>query len=178
MTKPVPELETPRLKLRGWREADFPSYAAYSADAEWQRHRGCARALPAAWEEFCASAGQWLVRGYGAWLLEEKTSGSIVGYAGFWHPADLEIPELYWGLYRAAAGQGFATEGARAALNWWQSDGPGGPVVTYTAFDNGPSQRVAERLGAQRVADAELRGEACRLYRYPELEDLRNIEKN
>lgn len=168
MTGLIPELRTERLRLRAWRIEDFARYEAFSADAEWNRYRHDGLDRVKAWTEFTSVVGQWPLRGYGAWAIDRLEDGAHIGYAGFWHPADIPVPELYWGLYRDAAGRGYATEAARRALDWWRARN-GGPLVTYCHPENGPSRRVAERLGAQLSGTVKLRGKECLLFVYPHL---------
>ena len=168
----IPELETDRLRLRAWRMDDFDDFAAYSGDAEWNKYRHEGVDTVAAWNEFAGMMGEWVLRGYGPWAVEAKDAGRAVGYAGFWHPIDLETPEIYWGLYREASGKGYASEAARAAMDWWIDRQGGRPLVTYCHPENTPSRRVAERLGGRLQGTVMLRGMEDLLFRYPQLEQL------
>ncbi len=63
--------------------------------------------------------------------------------------------ELAYRLAREAWGQGFATEAARAALDWAMSDtGPAlSRLIAVTHPDNTASQRVLEKLGMRSLGD-------------------------
>ena len=91
--------------------------------------------------------------GFCRWALETP-DGRFVGYTGVMpareaHPLGPHY-ELGWRLVRAAWGQGYATEAARAALgDVFQRIGLS-EVLAYTAPDNARSQAVMARLGLQR----------------------------
>jgi RimJ/RimL family protein N-acetyltransferase len=66
---------------------------------------------------------------------------------------DDEEPELGYITLPEHAGQGYATEAARAARDWGLRLLP--TLVSYVDPKNQASDRVAERLGAVRDAEAE-----------------------
>jgi len=162
----IPELETERLRLRGWHAEDFEAYAAFAGDTALNAHRGGAVDRIRAWDEFCAILGQWELLGIGNFAVEEKSSGDVAGYAGLWFPQDLDEPELCWSLFEAFHGRGYATEAARAVQLWAYEEKNLPPLMSYIHPGNIPSQRVAERLGATFEKDTELRGSPRWLYRH------------
>jgi RimJ/RimL family protein N-acetyltransferase len=100
----------------------------------------------------------WKVLGFGLWLVAERESASVIGYAGLsvptFLPEVLPAVEVGWRLDPLAWGFGYATEAAEAAL-----DGAFGvlrleEVVSLPQVDNPASVRVAERIGMrlQRIA--------------------------
>lgn len=162
----IPTLETERLILRGWSLDDFESYATFLADNEANRYRGGAVNRDMAWSFFEALSGAWLVRGYGTFAVEDKDSGTLAGWAGLWHPVRLGEPELCWSIFPAFAGQGYAHEAAGAALVWWTQIENRQPPFSMTHPENAASQRVAEKLGAQRGDDIVFDGGPSFFYRH------------
>ena len=89
--------------------------------------------------------------GYGLWALELRASGEFVGFTGL-----TEVPfqarftpavEVGWRLARAAWGQGYATEAARAALAFGFGELELPEIVSYTIPANVRSRAVMERIG-------------------------------
>lgn len=162
----APTLETERLVLRGWELEDFDAYAAFVADDEANRFRGGAVDRITAWKDFEGLAGQWALRGYGTFAVEDKETGELVGWAGLWHPARLDEPELCWSVFPAFAGQGYAHEAAGAALVWWTQIEDNPAPFSMTHPDNVASQRVAEKLGALRGEDFVFDGRPSFFFRH------------
>jgi RimJ/RimL family protein N-acetyltransferase len=162
-----PELETARLRLRQWREEDFPAYAAFCADCATARFVGGVCARPEAWRRMAVIAGHWLLRGYGVWALEEKEQRRFVGFSGLWNPEGWPEPELIWSLVASAHGRGFATEAAGRAREFAYRDLRLTTLVSFISPDNVASQRVAHRLGAVHERIIELREQPVGVYRHP-----------
>lgn len=161
----VPTLESERLRLRQLREADFEPMAAFFADPVSAFYGGpCNR--EDAWRKFAVYSGHWLLRGYGPWALEEKATGSFVGISGLWYPEGWAEPEITWALVPGAHGKGYATEGARRALQAAYEDFGWTTAVSVVSVANAPSQAVARRLGATLERDINYRHGPAHLYRH------------
>lgn len=146
-----PTLETARLVLRPPIEADFESWAAFSADEEAMRHLGGVQARPTAWRAMAAMTGAWALRGCSMFSVIERATGRWVGRLGPWCPEGWPGTEVGWGLVRDVWGKGYATEGAIAATDW-AFDALGWTEVIHTIGpENVASQKVAERLGSTRL---------------------------
>ena len=146
----APILETERLWLRLLRTSDFDDYAALYADPEVVRHLG-GGGQPwdrgRAWRHLAFVRGHWLLAGTGSWAVELKESGAFLGVVGFSEPAGWPGLELAWVLARRWWGFGYATEGARAALERAFTRWKRGRVISLISPENRRSIRVAERLG-------------------------------
>jgi RimJ/RimL family protein N-acetyltransferase len=83
-TTHIPELETPRLRLRAFGHADFDAYAAMWKEAEVVRFIGGAPLTrEAAWSRFLRQMGVWHYLGFGFFAIEDKATGAFIGEAGF-----------------------------------------------------------------------------------------------
>lgn len=151
-----PIVETERLILRGWREEDFEPHAALMADLEVARFIGGAQARNDAWRYMASFIGHWHLRGHGFWAVERKSDGAFIGRIGLWRPEGWPGLEVGWTLARAYWGYGYATEGARASLDYGFRHYPVPKLISLIHADNRPSQRVAERLGETRGAPFEI----------------------
>jgi RimJ/RimL family protein N-acetyltransferase len=167
----IPELETPRLRLRAFREADFEPLAGFFA-SDLSHHFGgpCSRAD--AWRKFAVYVGHWSLRGYGPWALEEKTSGQFVGLSGPWFPEGWPEPEISWALMPGHHGKGYATEAARRALRAAYQHFGWKTAVSVIAADNAPSHAVALRLGAVAERKIDFFGGKADVYRHVALPEL------
>src|SRR5437868_6987682 len=145
----APTLETERLVMRMFREDDFETYAHMCADPLVMRYLAEGKTLSRmdAWRSLAAFIGHWTLRGYGMWGVEEKSTGQFIGRVGFFNPADWPGLELGWTFAREAWGNGFATEGARRALEYGFTEMNLDHVISLIYPDNAPSIRVAERIG-------------------------------
>jgi RimJ/RimL family protein N-acetyltransferase len=155
-TPTAPVLETDRLTLRGWRPDDFAPYAAMLADAETARFiTPQARALtPAeAWDATLWLMGHWQMLGHGMFVVEERATGAFLGRVGPLRPPRWPGFEIAWSLAPAARGKGYATEAARAAIDWSFDAFPLDRIVSTIHPLNLASRRVAERLGERRTGE-------------------------
>jgi len=145
----IPTIETERLVLRPFAEADLDRFATMYADAEVMRHVGDGRPLgrAAVWRTMALFVGHWELRGYGQWALAEKATGDVIGRAGLWNPEGWPGLEVGWLLDRARWGHGFATEAARASLDYAFDVVGADRVISVIAHANLRSIRVAERIG-------------------------------
>jgi ribosomal-protein-alanine N-acetyltransferase len=86
--------------------------------------------------------------GYGVWLLIGRESRTVLGSAGFQgHPnTDGEL-ELGYGVHADFRNHGFATEAARALVEWAFAQPDVKRVTAHCDQDNIPSHRVVEKAG-------------------------------
>jgi RimJ/RimL family protein N-acetyltransferase len=112
-------LETERLIMRMWRDADFEEYAELCADPEVMRYLGGkVFDRTEAWRQMASMIGHWYLRGYGIWAVEEKVSGRLAGRIGCINPEGWPGFEVGWTLKREFWGKGYATEAGRRALEY------------------------------------------------------------
>jgi RimJ/RimL family protein N-acetyltransferase len=152
----VPILTTERLTLRGWREDDLAPYAAMTADPEVMRFMGGPRGEDETWREIALYAGHWELRGHGLWAVERE--GALIGRVGLWRPRGWPGLEVGWLLARHAWGQGYATEAARASVEYAWRNLDAERLISLIAPDNQASARVAQRLGMEPGGDWAIRG--------------------
>ncbi len=161
-------LETERLILRPFREADLDAYAGMAADPDVMRFLSADGSLltrAEAWRQMAMFLGHWELRGYGTWAVEERASRELVGRVGLHYPEGWPDRELGWTIARKFWGQGYAGEAARAAIS--HAFGPLGwtHLVSLIHSENHRSARLAERLGYHVHGPAEVRGLHLTMYR-------------
>lgn len=162
----TPVLETARLRLRPFVEADWPAYAAMCADAEVMRHigSGVVQSKEDAWRSIAMFLGHWTLRGYGMYALELRDGGALLGRVGFHEPAGWPGFELGWLLAREHWGNGYAREAATAALRHAFDQMGRERVISLIRPDNLRSIAVAEAIGERLHGQVELLGSSALVY--------------
>lgn len=150
----VPTIETVRLRLRPWRDEDVDAWAAMNADPRVTEFLG--GPYPRVRSEASARRirAQLEANGYGWWVVEERDGAPFAGIIALQEvPYDTPFTpanEIGWRFPFERWGRGYATEGARAALEFAHAKLGWDEVVALTAATNVRSQRVMERLGMTR----------------------------
>lgn len=146
-------LETRRLVLRQWRDEDAEPFAAMNADPEVMRHFPVALSRAKSDALLRRAQAKWRDPGLCYFAVEARGAG-FIGFVGL-NPPGFEAHftpcvESGWRLARAAWGQGYATEAARACLVWGFGTLELDEVVSFTVPANVRSRAVMERLGMRR----------------------------
>jgi len=162
----IPTIETERLTLRPFREADVTAVFELLQDPDVVRYVGDRRVptLQEAWRAIAGWLGHWALRGYGQWAIEERSSGRLIGRAGIINPVDWPGPEVGYLLGKAWWGRGYATEAARAAMEWGFERIAFEELLSLIDPANAPSIAVATRLGESLRGETELLGNRVLVY--------------
>lgn len=161
----IPRLETERLILREFREADASAFADFFEDEHSTFYGGPAERWEA-WRKFAVYPGHWALRGYGPFALEAKATGAFVGVCGPWFPEGWPEPEITWALMLGETGKGYATEAARRALDFAYFELGWRTVISSIDPRNAPSIALAKRLGATYEGDFEFPFATLGIYRH------------
>ena len=146
----IPSLETERLFLRAFTKHDLDPFADMVADPDVMQkatYDGTPMTQAQAWNWLCLMLGHWHMRGYGIWGVEERSSGVLIGRIGLQFLDWFEDVELVWMLAKPAWGKGYASEGARAAINFGFEILKLPRIAAVIHCENQTSIRLAERLG-------------------------------
>ena len=149
----VPIIHTARLQLRLARrrstrfrrdECRSSGDGVLSVGARPRRERYCGSAGP------CEFAG----RGFGRWAIEVPGIAGFIGFVGLSVPnfqaAFTPCVEIGWRLAYDHWGHGYATEAARAALDFGFGELALHEIVSFTVPANLRSRGVMERIGMTR----------------------------
>jgi RimJ/RimL family protein N-acetyltransferase len=151
----VPEVITPRLRLRGWTDADVQPLADIYADEESVRYirQFDLEGTRAQIQRFVA---HWEQHAFGLWAVEERATGRFIGRIGLMHHDDWSASphdaEVGWVLARETWGKGLASEGGAAALQFGAQLGLK-RFISIAHVNNAASQRVMEKLGLVRAGE-------------------------
>jgi RimJ/RimL family protein N-acetyltransferase len=139
-------IETERLTLRPLTADDLDAWFALHSDDRVNRFVGAySRKQTAA--RLTHIEKQWAERGHGLYAVELKSSGEFIGRCGlnYWEQFD-EI-EAGWTFKAETWGRGYATEAARACVEWGFATLDAPYFTAMIRPGNTPSVRVAQRLG-------------------------------
>jgi RimJ/RimL family protein N-acetyltransferase len=151
---PVSVLFTPRMVLRQWRASDLAPFAALNADAEVRRHFPGVLSQQES-DELAARIQSVLAEaGWGLWAVEVPGRADFIGFAGlskvaftahFTPAVDLagRFDRRYWG-------QGYASEAARAVLDYGFERLGRDEIVAFCPARNERSIRVMHQVGMSR----------------------------
>ncbi|MEM7290326.1 MAG: GNAT family N-acetyltransferase, partial [Pseudomonadota bacterium] len=95
-----------------------------------------------------AAIGHWCAFGWGKFAIEEKASGSFVGFCGPAMDDGWPEPEISYSLVPAFHRKGYAFEAVKRVLKFAYTDLGWQTAVSQIDKDNPASQRVSEKLGA------------------------------
>ncbi len=154
-------LETDRLILRAWRDADREPFAALNADPEVMRHFPATLSRAESDRLVDRLLHKFDAQGWGWFAAEVKGGAPFIGFVGLNLPdyAD-KLPftpafEVGWRLARSSWGHGYASEAALRCLRFAFEDLDREEVVSFTARSNDRSQKVMQRIGMMRDADGD-----------------------
>lgn len=146
------ELDTPRLRLRGWRELDSEPFFKMNSSPEVMRY------LPAMLDK--AQSDQLMAAimarfdsqgGWGIWAVELKSQNIFIGFTGLNIPTYVlpcsPCTEIAWRLLPEYWRQGYTSEAAQAIIQFAFQQLKLDEIVSFTAVENIPSEAVMKKLG-------------------------------
>ena len=151
----APRLETDRLVLRAWEDADLDAYAALCADPQVMRYIG--NGSPQHREQAASAMASfregWAERDYDLWCVARPEDDVCIGFVGLhvpdFLPEIMPAVEIGWRLARDAWGHGYATEAAIAARGYAFDTVGLDRLVSIAHADNDASTNIMRKLGMQ-----------------------------
>ncbi|WP_182050077.1 GNAT family N-acetyltransferase [Changpingibacter yushuensis] len=168
------EIETQRLTLRGWEEADLSAWIEMNADPEVRSFFPSVLSEEESLEQAVRNQRYLAENGFGLWAVAARQPihysdddvllpGDFLGFIGI-HPMDPVVPEtghgvvsfeIGWRLRKEAWHQGLATEGATAARDYAFGIERLPILGSLAVSQNTPSIAVMERIGFTFEMDVE-----------------------
>jgi RimJ/RimL family protein N-acetyltransferase len=144
-------IQTERLILRQWRDSDRQSFARLNADPLVMKHfpETLTRAQSDAQiDRFRDSINRL---GYGFFSVQLRSSPECIGFIGV-NFSESGLPfapcsDIGWRLSRAHWGRGYATEGAKASMDFVFQEMGVQEIVSITPVSNVASERVMQKIG-------------------------------
>lgn len=142
-------LETKRLKLRKWTDADCSALFEILSNPEVVRNVDDGK--PFSFEKTRKFLGamekSMQENGFCRWQVVEKTSGELIGTCGFGRIRETNEIELGYLFAQKHWGKGYATEIAQAALAYGFNKLGFREIIALTDLENTASQKVLEKIG-------------------------------
>ncbi len=159
-------LETERLLLREFDEADAPSFFVLGSDPAVTRFTGDALTSIEHGLEILRTRpiADYQKHGYGRWACIDKASGQLIGFSGLKYLDDLQEIDLGYRFLPAYWGRGLATESGRAVLDYGFAHLRLERIIGLVAPENVASVRVLEKLGLTFVGMIEYYGKPTAKY--------------
>ena len=144
-------LETERLILRPWQDADLAPFCALNADPSVMEFFPAPLTRDESLAYIHKARMALSERGFGKWAVALKSTGAFAGVCGadivdFHAPLNGQ-PELGWRLSKEHWGRGYAPEAARAVMQDLFTHHGFDRVIAFTAVQNARSRRVMEKIG-------------------------------
>ncbi len=148
-------IETPRLLLRDWSDADLPLFTAMNADPVVMECFPGTLTPEQTLSFYHCIREEFAQYGYGLYAVERKCDGCFIGFTGLhWARFQADFTpcvEIGWRLCHGAWGNGFAPEAASAVLDYAFGLLGIKEIYSFTAVRNLRSQRVMEKIGMESV---------------------------
>lgn len=150
-------IETPRLILREWLESDYEPFIVLNADADVMEFFPDVLSL----DETLAQIGRINVHfeknGFGLFAIERKDNGQFIGFTGLAH-VNFEsyftpCVEIGWRLSKQNWGLGFATEAAKACIEYGFNKLDLKEICSFTSIHNKRSEHVMEKIGMHKSGE-------------------------
>lgn len=156
-------ITTERLRLRPATMADVDFWVELHADPEVNKFVG-AYTREKAETRLRGIEDSWAARGYGLCVVESLATGEALGRSGLNWWEQFGESEVGWTFRHEHWGHGYATEAARAVVDWGFNTLELKRITAMIHAGNKASIAVAERLGFTARREDVLLGKACTVY--------------
>lgn len=148
-------IKTERLILRPWKAEDLVPFAELNADPRVREYFFPTLLSRIESDNLVQLFSEHIEKfGFGFFAVSLIQTNEFIGFIGFQH-VNYEVPfnkhapaiEIGWRIAHDHWGKGYATEGAKAALNYAFKELKLPEIVAMTAVANTRSRHVMEKLG-------------------------------
>lgn len=140
-------IETERLILRRFTDADADAIAAMRGDAAFMRFIKKPESRRDAVDWMQMVSRYWDTDGFGFWAVVLKETDETIGWSGSWSLWETKEVEIGFAIAPPFWGRGLATEAAEVALEYSFETRRAARTVAVAMPENYASRRVMEKLG-------------------------------
>lgn len=167
-------IETERLILRTWRKEDTDPYFQINQDPKVMEYFPGLQDLETTKNFIIKVNNHFDKHGYTLYATARKDTNEFIGFIGLF-VADFEAhftpaTEIGWRLSSKHWGKGFATEGAKAVLDYAFKELEIPEIVSFTAEGNAKSIKVMQKIGLQHNAGND--------FDHPKLDDASPLKRH
>lgn len=143
-------METERLILRSWKYEDRKPFADINGNGNVMTYFPTTLSSDESNAFVDRINAEFEETGFGLYAVEIKESGEFIGYIGF-HRFTFEAPfspgwEIGWRISDKFWHKGYATEAAKACLDYARDKGLCDKLYSFTAVPNISSENVMKRI--------------------------------
>jgi RimJ/RimL family protein N-acetyltransferase len=164
-----PRIDTERLVIRPWRDADAPAALAIYGDREVTRWLTPAMDQVPDEPAMRAVLRRWQsgdVAPVSHWAVQERDTGRLVGGVALLRLAPWQDIEIGWQLARTAWGRGYAAEAGEALARWSMHHANVDELFALIGSSNTRAAATAERIGMEWIGETDqYHGQTLELYR-------------
>lgn len=146
-------VKTKRLILRPWQEADLEPFARLNADPRVMEYFPSILSRKESDDLASRISSKLKEQGWGLWAVSIPDVADFIGFIGLaepsFHAHFTPAVEIGWRLAFDHWGKGYATEGARTALEYGFETLHLNEIVSFTVVQNMRSRRIMEKIGMQ-----------------------------
>ncbi len=148
-------IETERLLLRDWKEEDIAPFAEMNSDPEVMGFFLKPLSSEESFDFYNRINKEFVEYGYGLYAIEKKENSAFIGYTGF-HNFNLNTDfapgvEIGWRIRYGDWNKGYATEAAKACLNYAKYHLPFRVIWSFTSVLNKRSERIMQKTGMEKT---------------------------
>jgi len=150
-------IETERLLLREWTPNDLPTFIKMNQDPEVMEFFPKILDSKESIDFYQRICKEFDKVKYGLFAVEKKSDHKFIGYTGL-HKTDFPANftpciEIGWRLIKDVWNQGYATEAAKACLQYGFINLNIKEIYSFTAAINKRSERIMQKIGLQKIGE-------------------------
>ena len=160
-----------RLGFRNWEQEDFNDLYGLCSDEKVMEHFPSILSKEETQNFLDRLIAHYNKRGYNYFAVELLETGEVIGFTGLayqnWESDFTPAIDIGWRLKTSAWGNGYATEGAKACLDFAKNVLGLNELIATCVLQNKPSENVMKKIGMTLFKE----------FNHPALKDVPDIER-
>ncbi|WP_203296601.1 GNAT family N-acetyltransferase [Luteirhabdus pelagi] len=148
-------IQTERLGLRNWHSSDLEAFVKMGQDTEVMKHFPSLLSPSETEQLMNRFSTHFYEKGYTYFAVDELSTGKFIGFTGLMYQtfeSDFTPSvDIGWRFKREAWGKGYATEAAKACLEFGFNKCKLAEIYSHTPVQNKPSEKVMQRIGMEYI---------------------------